>query len=97
MLSDLEIEHFIRDGFVAIRDAFQRLLADEARELLWRDTGCDPQRPRTALHGAASALTCRGKLARSCGRCVLGGGARDAGGVGGGSSRIAYKSEIATS
>jgi hypothetical protein len=42
MLSDREIQCFIRDGFVALPGAFPRALADEARELLWRDTGCDP-------------------------------------------------------
>jgi hypothetical protein len=42
MLSQPEIDRFIRDGFVAIPGAFPRALADEAREILWRDTGCDP-------------------------------------------------------
>lgn len=40
-------EAFIRDGFVKIDDAFPRALADEGRELLWRETGCDPADPST--------------------------------------------------
>jgi hypothetical protein len=38
---------FLRDGFVRIADAFPRELADEARAILWRDTGCDPDDPAT--------------------------------------------------
>src|SRR5689334_21191805 len=34
---------FITDGFVRIENAFLRKLAEEARAILWRDTGCDPQ------------------------------------------------------
>src|SRR5882724_10278178 len=41
-LSDDQIQQFIRDGFVRIDRAFPRELADEARTILWRDTGCDP-------------------------------------------------------
>jgi hypothetical protein len=42
-LGDDQIQQFIRDGFVRIDGAFPRELADEARTILWRDTGCDPQ------------------------------------------------------
>ena len=41
-LSAAEIGSFVRDGFVRIDEAFSRPLADEARAILWRDTGCDP-------------------------------------------------------
>ena len=41
------IEQFITDGFVRIDDAFPRALADEARAILWKDTGCDPADPST--------------------------------------------------
>lgn len=41
-LSAIEIDSFIRDGFVRIDQAFDRQLADEARAILWRATGCDP-------------------------------------------------------
>jgi hypothetical protein len=34
---------FIRDGYLRINHAFPRELADAGREILWRDTGCDPQ------------------------------------------------------
>jgi hypothetical protein len=33
---------FIADGFVRIPGAFTRDVADAARAILWRDTGCDP-------------------------------------------------------
>jgi hypothetical protein len=46
-MNDADIEHFIRDGFVRIDAAFPRGLADEARAILWRDTGCDPDDPTT--------------------------------------------------
>jgi hypothetical protein len=46
-LDDAQIGQFIRDGFVRIDRAFPRELADEARVVLWRDTGCDPNRPAT--------------------------------------------------
>ena len=38
---------FIELGFVKIERAFPRELADEARAILWRDTGCDPDDPST--------------------------------------------------
>jgi Phytanoyl-CoA dioxygenase (PhyH) len=38
---------FVRDGFVRIDNAFPRHLADEARAILWRDTGCHPDDPGT--------------------------------------------------
>jgi hypothetical protein len=46
-LSDDQIQLFVRDGFVRIDRAFPRELADEARAILWRDTGCDPHDPAT--------------------------------------------------
>lgn len=45
-MSDLtaaQIDQFIREGFVKIEGAFSRELADEARSILWNDTGCDPE------------------------------------------------------
>jgi len=42
-----EIAMFIEDGFVAIDEAFSKAVADEAREILWRDTGCRPDDPST--------------------------------------------------
>ena len=41
-LTAAQIDQFIRDGFVKIEHAFARELADDARSLLWKDTGCDP-------------------------------------------------------
>jgi Phytanoyl-CoA dioxygenase (PhyH) len=46
-MRDVQIEQFICDGFVKIEDAFPRRLADEGRAILWRDTGCDPNDPKT--------------------------------------------------
>jgi hypothetical protein len=50
-LSEEQVQHFIDEGFVRIDDAFPRALADEARAILWRDTGCDPSDPKTWAHG----------------------------------------------
>jgi len=41
-LSATTIHSFITDGFARIDDAFPRETAEEARAILWRDTGCDP-------------------------------------------------------
>jgi hypothetical protein len=46
-LSQADIEHFISSGFVKIERAFPRVIADEARAILWADTGCDPGDPAT--------------------------------------------------
>ncbi|WP_246623407.1 phytanoyl-CoA dioxygenase family protein [Sphingomonas colocasiae] len=45
MSEDSMIADFIRDGFVKISGAFPRSMADQARAILWRDTGCDPDNP----------------------------------------------------
>ncbi|GMT99257.1 phytanoyl-CoA dioxygenase family protein [Corallococcus caeni] len=44
---DARAEQFMRDGFIRIDHAFPREVADEARALLWKDTGCDPDKPAT--------------------------------------------------
>lgn len=46
-LSDTQVQQFIHDGFVRIDGAFPRQVADDARTILWRDTGCDPLDPGT--------------------------------------------------
>jgi hypothetical protein len=46
-LSHSELDQFVRSGFVRIDDAFPRDVADSARAILWRDTGCDPDDPAT--------------------------------------------------
>ena len=46
-LAPAEIEQFITDGFVRIDGAFPRMLADEARAILWRATRCRPDDPAT--------------------------------------------------
>jgi hypothetical protein len=40
-LTSHDIQGFVRDGFVRLDAAFLRSTAEEAREILWRDTGCD--------------------------------------------------------
>jgi hypothetical protein len=44
---DAQIRQFIDDGYVKIAGAFPRGVADEARAILWRDTGCDEADPKT--------------------------------------------------
>ena len=46
-LSDAQLEQFIQDGFVRIDDAFPHEFAEEGLAILWRDTGCDANDPRT--------------------------------------------------
>jgi hypothetical protein len=41
-LSAAEVASFIRDGFVRLDHAFSRQTAEQARTILWRATGCDP-------------------------------------------------------
>ncbi|TDB96010.1 phytanoyl-CoA dioxygenase family protein [Actinomadura sp. 7K534] len=38
----IDVDSFIADGFVRVEGAFSRDLAADCREILWRDTGCDP-------------------------------------------------------
>jgi len=47
MLTPAQLQQYHRDGFIKIERAFPRELADEARAILWKDTGCDPNDPRT--------------------------------------------------
>jgi hypothetical protein len=46
-LTDDEVEQFVLDGFVKIEAAFSPALAAECLNILWRDTGCDPDDPTT--------------------------------------------------
>ena len=46
-LSAAEIDSFLRDGVVRIDRVFSRETAEQARAILWRDTGCDPDDPAT--------------------------------------------------
>jgi hypothetical protein len=47
VLSKAQIEQFHADGYIGIDQAFSRDVADKARAILWRDTGCDPDDPAT--------------------------------------------------
>lgn len=47
MLSTSTVQHFIDEGFIALRRAFPREVAERGRDRLWRDTGCDPHDPST--------------------------------------------------
>jgi len=42
-----QIEDFIRNGFVKLENAFPRDVAEDARAILCRDMGCDPNEPLT--------------------------------------------------
>jgi phytanoyl-CoA dioxygenase PhyH len=46
-LEAAQVERFITEGFVRIDEAFPRSLADAARAILWRETGCNPDDPGT--------------------------------------------------
>jgi phytanoyl-CoA dioxygenase PhyH len=46
-LTPTDVSAFIDQGFVRIDDAFSRNLAEAARAILWRDTGCDLDDPST--------------------------------------------------
>jgi hypothetical protein len=46
-LSSTDVEAFIAQGFVRLDEAFPGELAAQARAILWRDTGCDPDAPST--------------------------------------------------
>ncbi|HEX6995232.1 MAG TPA: phytanoyl-CoA dioxygenase [Gammaproteobacteria bacterium] len=46
-LTSSQVDAFIECGYVKIEGAFPRSLADDARAMLWRDTGCDPDDPST--------------------------------------------------
>jgi hypothetical protein len=46
-LTPAEVSAFIERGFVRIDRAFPRDVAEEARGILWRDTGCAPGDPST--------------------------------------------------
>lgn len=41
-LTPIQIQCFINDGYVKLENAFPRQLAEEARAILWHDTGCNP-------------------------------------------------------
>ena len=43
VLTDQQREQFVRDGFVKLENAFPAEIAAEARMILWRETGCDPE------------------------------------------------------
>lgn len=45
VLDDAQIDHFVEHGFVRLDHAFPPALAEEARSILWRDLGCDPDDP----------------------------------------------------
>ncbi|WP_036497459.1 phytanoyl-CoA dioxygenase family protein [Nocardia aobensis] len=80
MLTDAEVECFVAEGFVRVEGAFSESTAAEAREILWRATGCDPAdsgtwtRPVVRLPGFADPPFARAArsplLAQACDRLV---------------------------
>lgn len=49
-LSDAQREHFVQQGFVKVESAFGSETALEARRILWRATGCDPEDKKSWTH-----------------------------------------------
>jgi hypothetical protein len=47
VLSDVQTEQFVRDGFVKLENAFPSETAAEARAILWSATGCDAENRET--------------------------------------------------
>jgi Phytanoyl-CoA dioxygenase (PhyH) len=47
VLNDAQREQFVHDGFVKLEDAFSRETAAQAREILWREVGCNPEDRKT--------------------------------------------------
>jgi Phytanoyl-CoA dioxygenase (PhyH) len=46
-LSAVEVRRFVDDGVLRIDQAFSPRVAEAVRLVLWRDSGCDPDDPRT--------------------------------------------------
>jgi hypothetical protein len=42
MLNAADLTRYADEGFIKVEHAFARELADQARAILWKDTGCDP-------------------------------------------------------
>lgn len=47
MLSEAQIEQFIQLGYIKLEQVFSKELAKEGRDILWKDTNCDPDNPAT--------------------------------------------------
>ena len=41
-LNEIQIRQFINDGYVKLENVFPQQLAEEGRQILWKDTGCNP-------------------------------------------------------
>ena len=50
VLSDAQRDQFVRQGFIRLENAFSGETAAEARAILWRATGCDPEDKTTWTH-----------------------------------------------
>jgi hypothetical protein len=46
-VEERQIDRFIAKGFLRLEQAFPSELARQCRDLLWRDSGCDPDDPAT--------------------------------------------------
>ena len=46
-LSNNQIQSFIAQGFIKIENAFSKETAEGSRNILWKDTGCNPDDPST--------------------------------------------------
>lgn len=46
-LTEKQIQHFINEGFVKLENVFSQAIADECRDILWKEITCDPNNPET--------------------------------------------------
>src|SRR5215470_13496182 len=61
VLTDQQREQFVRDGFVKLDHAFPSELAAQARSILWRETGCDPEDRSTWNRPVVRLADCSGE------------------------------------
>ncbi|MBV8629585.1 MAG: phytanoyl-CoA dioxygenase family protein [Silvibacterium sp.] len=57
-LTDRQRDQFLRDGFVKIEAAFPAEVAAEARVILWQESGCDREDPRTWTRPVVRLVDC---------------------------------------
>jgi len=58
VLTDEQREQFVREGFLMLDDAFPSEVAAQARSILWRETGCDPDDRTTWTRPAVRVGDC---------------------------------------
>ena len=46
-LTEAQKQQFLHHGLIKLENAFPKAVAEEARTILWRESGCDPANPTT--------------------------------------------------